>query len=106
LEVYLRLADLVARIDRDQRDQGGEKENALITKLWKGLPGITDARRREYLLGIAFDLDWLCLRTAPTSVLLALAADLQRTESYDRLYETLDRRMRQGPGGANGEMGR
>lgn len=97
LEVYLRLADLVARIDRDQHDQGGEKDNALVAKLWTALPRITDPRSREYLLGIAFDPDWLCLRSAPTSALLKLAADLQRAESYDRLYETLDGRMRQEP---------
>jgi hypothetical protein len=103
LEVYLRLADLVARIDRDE---GSEKENALVAKLWKELPRITDPRSREYLLGIVFDPDWLCLRTASTVVLLELAAGLQRAESYDQLYGALDQRMRQDPEAATDELAR
>jgi hypothetical protein len=94
LEIYLRLADLVARIDQGA---GRDEENALVAGLWKALPRLTDPRSREYLVGLAFDPDWRCLRAIRTSVLLELASSLQKEESYVRFYEDLDRRLRRDP---------
>ena len=91
-ELYLRLADLLARIDQAE---GRDTENALVTALWKAWPSFGEAGR-DAVERIAFDPSWRCIRLARTDLrtLLALAAGFRKDESLGRVYEELDNRMR------------
>ncbi len=60
LGVYLRLADMVTRIDAAE---ARPPENPLIARLMAALPEITQAKDRRYLIEIALDKDWPCMTT-------------------------------------------
>jgi hypothetical protein len=88
LEVYLRLADVLARVDPN--------EPVLMRKLWRALPQMTDSRSRAFLEGIVFDDAWPSVRMEALELrtLLPLGATFEKDESLNRLYAELDRRMR------------
>jgi hypothetical protein len=87
LETYLRVADVLTRIDIAE----GE---ALMQRLWQTLPALTDAQKR-CLEGIAFNDEWRCagMDRIDLRILLRLASDFEREESDARLREVLDARM-------------
>ena len=89
LEIFLRLADVIARIDPS------ESENPLLPRLWQALPRPVPARIQDYLEKIAFDPAWECLRIRrlELSTLLRFAASLQHDEGLEEVYAELDRRM-------------
>lgn len=70
LPLYLRLADLLARIEEEAGPQGG---NELRARLWRALPQITDPEARDLLVEAALSPQWRCLQ--PQS--LALAGQLR-----------------------------
>ena len=120
LGVYLRLADLLARIDEVSGTAG---ENVLLQGLWRALPGISRPADRELLVNAALGGEWRCLHPqsllqgeglrAPwlaemadrllaeeeiasrlaAPALLELGAKLQEAGSFERLYARLDARM-------------
>src|SRR6185436_10064646 len=90
LEIYLRLADLLERV-RERDDK-----NVLMERFWDALPRLTSSR--EWLESLVFDPRWRCLRLAAIAdvdKLLELADGFRQDESFCRLYEELDTRMRQ-----------
>jgi hypothetical protein len=96
LEIYLRLADLLARI---QQDAGREtSDNPLAGGLWRSLDRLDDPQR-ETLERLAFDPEWRCLRLPRLALpeLLRFATGFRNRESAAPFYEDLDRRMRDDP---------
>jgi hypothetical protein len=87
LETYLRLADVLTRID-------GAEGDALMQRLWHALPSLTEAQKR-CLEGIVFNDEWRCARTdrIDLRILLRLAASFEQEESDTRLREVVDARM-------------
>jgi hypothetical protein len=59
LPVYLRLADLLARMDERSGLVG---EGGLTARLWQELPWLEEAEDRELLMQAAFSRDWRCLQ--------------------------------------------
>jgi hypothetical protein len=100
LEVYLRLADVLARID--------PREPALTQRLWRSLSQVTDPHSRAFLEGIVFDEAWTVVRVESLDLptLLQLGCIFQKDESLDRLYVELDRRMRLDPEATSTELAR
>jgi len=98
LEVYLRLADVLARIDPN--------DPVLTRKLWRALPQMTDSRSRAFLEGIVFDDAWPSVRMEALELrtLLLLGAMFEKDESLNRLYAELDRRMRLDVESASAEL--
>lgn len=88
-DLYLRLADLLARIDEG---------NPLASKLWSALRSLSDSQRAT-LEQLVLDPAWRVLRLDRIELanLLDLANGFRRRESLDRLHAELDRRMRLAP---------
>jgi hypothetical protein len=59
LPLYLRLADVIARIDQESGRQG---ENLLVSRLWRDMPASPDRKVRELLVDVALSPDWRCLQ--------------------------------------------
>lgn len=89
LERFLRLADVLVRID-------AEAANVLLARLWEALPRIEAPGLLER---IAFDPEWTCLRIerVALSTLLVLAASFRKDESIRRLIDEIDGRMTRDP---------
>lgn len=87
LDLYLRLADLRARIRRGRL--------ALPEKLRLALPRLADSPASEKLERIVADRNWECLRLGSLDLesLLDLAAVFQAEETLDALCAELDSRM-------------
>ncbi|HEX2835313.1 MAG TPA: hypothetical protein VHW00_20025 [Thermoanaerobaculia bacterium] len=90
-ETYLRLADLLIRIEEAE----GSTRNPLLAALWAAAPKFS-AKSRDFLETIAFDSAWHCLRFDALSLddLLQFAPLLTRDSSYSALYVELDQRVR------------
>ncbi len=89
LERYLRLADVLTRIDKNAAD-------ALLTPLWETQATLKDP---ELFERIAFDPGWVCLRISgiELATLLVLAASFRKDDSIARLIDEIDGRMRRDP---------
>jgi len=59
LPVYLRLAELLARINEEDGRQG---ENILISRLWREMPATLEPQDRELLVEAALGREWRCLQ--------------------------------------------
>ncbi len=105
LESYVRLADLLTRIQ--EADGHDAAVNPLVRDLWHALDSLGDPQR-ETLERIAFDTAWRCIRLPRIALpeLLALANAFRKPESLPPLYEELDRRMREDPEATAGALAR
>ena len=126
LEVYLRLADIVARIDAVETPP---PDNPLIARLMVALTEITEFADRKYLIRLALADDWPCLtprilvsrlphawwdelaaflinesairEIIETPFLLQLGRKLaaEEVKALEKLFETLNERMMSEPDG-------
>jgi hypothetical protein len=98
LETYLRLAEVMTRIDPSAGD-------ALMERLWRALSSLTGAQQR-FIEGIAFQDEWRCFEITRIELtsLLKLVAVFQTDASEARIFAELDRRMGQEPEGTSGAL--
>jgi hypothetical protein len=120
LPIFLGLAELLDRIDKEVGHQG---ENVLIARLWREMPAALERQDREALVEVALSPQWRCLqpsslasqgklrpagleamasrlvayedllRELDTPSLLRLAGPLESREDLERIFDFVDLRL-------------